>query len=180
MSKTKAQDDAEYADGSKLGEAIGNAVHVEYLIGATGCKPPAAKRRAVKQMVRQARRQRHQQRRAGLFKAVKLLWMGRSSLLWVVAQSAMSVIHASITATVTYYRAGILESFQEAGFTWDKFRRQAIAVLYVELTLSLLTLLVQALRTRGQAVLGTKMRILYFDALQKKDLQWWAKRIGRP
>ena len=180
IAKTNEGSDPAYADGQKLDEALGEAGAVQSLMGKTGYWVEKALYDRMWAKVYEGRRCRRAQRRTGVLKAARMVLSARSSLKWVLLHSAVSVGRASVQATTSYYRASVLESFVggDPNSGWEGFQLAAQALLCVELIDTLLGLLVSFLRARGQVKMGQELRIMFFDALLKKDLHYWTTKKG--
>mmetsp|Transcript_53858 Transcript_53858/g.89404 ORF Transcript_53858/g.89404 Transcript_53858/m.89404 type:complete len:814 (-) Transcript_53858:3-2444(-) len=171
---TEAQESEEYKDGRKLSELIQLAPRCELLARASGRRMSLHVRNELQVHVHKARRASKAHDRLTVWKATKVVLRAHGALPWVAAHGVVSVVHASVAAMTSFYRASVLESCRSSSRDRKSFVVAACALAYVELTAAMLKLLKTNLRARGASRMVKEVQLELFRALLKKEQQWWA------
>lgn len=175
--KTEQQKDIKYSDGKKLESILESPEALDDL--AKQAKRPVPKQLwvDVQEARREARRVRRVQKRKDFMKAVQMIFLAKDALPWVLANSATSVMSASIGTMSLHYRAEVLQTLQSSNSSSRaSFRKATLAMVSVELVAALARALESQLSARAQALMAKSIQVRLFQALMSKDMTWWGER----
>ena len=171
IDKTKEDRDVEYAGGDKLNKLVSSYDDFYALARREGLVQEKADRKRLWKLVKEGRHTVRCVERKGVHKALQLLWLVRKSLGWLVLETLAAMLSAIMTALSVYYRAEVLDTIQVGG---EAFWLATRAMVLVQLTASLLNLVTKTLESRGRGKVAHDVKVKYFEALIRRDLDWWA------
>ncbi|CAB9524565.1 Y105 transport/processing ATP-binding protein MesD [Seminavis robusta] len=171
IAKTKEGEEIEYANGKKLDKLLSAYDSFYRLALRGGAAQDAADVKRIWDLVKKGRRAHRTIEFRGVSKALQMLWMVRTGIIWVALEMLVSMVAAMVSALSVYYRSEVLDTIQLGGET---FWVASKAMVFVELTSALLLLLAKTLKIRGGGMVAHEVKVKYFKALIEQDLSWWA------